>query len=108
MKVLSEKSGWVLLWAQEKDGGCWTSLKLTAAGLEGGRWVKRNWWFGWNGERLSWNTHTNHLAKHHPEIYGWVANWLEFAEMTGLLTRPASLKSPAKEINREISAAKSA
>jgi hypothetical protein len=37
---------------------------------------KRNWWLGWNGERLAKNRDAVLLFKHEPEIYQWVINIL--------------------------------
>lgn len=49
----------------------WRSLKLIHTGGDAGK-RKRNWWLGWNGERLSRNTDARHLAAHHPEVSAWV------------------------------------
>jgi hypothetical protein len=49
----------------------WTSLKLTA---NYGR--KRNWWLGWNGQRVARNTDTKNLSEHHPEILIWIVHVL--------------------------------
>lgn len=50
----------------------WLSLKLVSVTPR----RKRNWWFGWNGERLSRSRDTGLLAEHHPQIYEWVVGVL--------------------------------
>ena len=52
----------------------WRNLKLV---LTARKAPKRNWWFGWNGERLSNSSDAGLLAKHHPAIYQWVVETLQ-------------------------------
>jgi hypothetical protein len=52
--------------ACHKNG--WLSLKLIASG----RRRKRNWWLGWNGDRLARNSDAGRLQDQEPEIYDWV------------------------------------
>jgi len=47
----------------------WYSYKLVCPKRPGGKTTKRNWWLGWNGERLARNKDAAQLAKHFPDIY---------------------------------------
>jgi len=46
----------------------WRSLKLVRLGKA----KKSNWWFGWNGNRLSASKDEQLLSTHHPDIHDWV------------------------------------
>jgi hypothetical protein len=50
----------------------WANLKLVADWHN----QKRNWWFGWNGERLSKSRDAKLLREQLPTIFDWVANVL--------------------------------
>jgi hypothetical protein len=52
----------------------WINLKLVATGQNR---RKRNWWFGWNGERLAQGKDTKLLQEYQPEIFQWVVNILK-------------------------------
>jgi hypothetical protein len=54
-----------------RSNDSWISLKLIRP-----LGKKRNWWLGWNGERLAKNHDAMLLFKHEPEIYQWVINTL--------------------------------
>lgn len=41
--------------------------------------VKRTWWFGWNGERLSRCRDVKLLKTHRPETYQWIEGVLKNA-----------------------------
>jgi hypothetical protein len=56
-----------------KSGGGWRSLKLVRAG----RHKKRNWWLGWNGERLARSSDAGKLYAHHGEVYEKILKYLE-------------------------------
>lgn len=49
----------------------WIGFKLVAPWpAKGGRNARKaNFWFGWNGERMSQNRDVRLLAEHHPEIH---------------------------------------
>jgi hypothetical protein len=53
----------------------WLSLKLSANRRDHGR--KRNWWLGWNGQRLARNHDAALLFAHHLEIYLWLLEVLD-------------------------------
>lgn len=57
-----------------RSSAVWLSLKLvrtTAA-----KAPKKNWWFGWDGKRLSNSSDCKKLAEHHPGIRQWVIDVL--------------------------------
>ena len=70
--VIAQRGGFTLI--ELKRQGGWRSMKLThPRGFVGsGRHRKRNWWLGWNGERLAKNCDAGKLHQYHPDIYAWV------------------------------------
>ncbi len=68
-ELLAEDENWKL-WLSYKDRGWW-NLKLIRD-IEGSFWVKRNWWFAWNGERISGTRDAHLLRKQQPERADWV------------------------------------
>jgi hypothetical protein len=70
MKVVASRDGFVLF---ERDDGTppWRNFKLVRA--EG---PKRNWWLGWNGQRLADGRDRLKLTEHHPEIEQWLMSVL--------------------------------
>jgi hypothetical protein len=51
----------------------WRSLKLVRTTGQKG---KRNWWFCWNGERLSRTSDAGRLYEQSPDVYAWVVSAL--------------------------------
>ena len=51
----------------------WRCLKLVSLA----RTAKRNWWFGWNGERIARSSDAGKLADQHPAVYAWVIEALK-------------------------------
>jgi hypothetical protein len=47
----------------------WRNLKLISTNR---RRKKRNWWFGWNGQRLAESRDVVLLKEHLPDVYDWV------------------------------------
>jgi hypothetical protein len=68
LKISETPDGFVLFERPSKANEVWRSLKLTCSE----RRKKRNWWLGWNGERLARNRDAGLLAEHDPEVYAWV------------------------------------
>ena len=64
------------LCVRDRYGRGWVNLKLTATGSTPTR--KRNWYMGWNGERLSRSSDTAALATHLPDVFSWVMQVLRF------------------------------
>jgi hypothetical protein len=54
----------------------WRTLKLIRLGAPRDQ-RKRNWWLGWNGERLADNADARLLAEHHPRLARWVITTLQ-------------------------------
>ena len=68
---LATVGDFVLFERRDRSTSEWRSLKLVRTGGDAVK-RKRNWYLGWNGERLSRNADTAHLAEHYPEIAAWV------------------------------------
>ena len=66
MRLIGTREKFSLFERGVKDG--WTSLKLVNPSTP----RKKNWWLGWNGERLAKNADAGKLFTHHPETYAWV------------------------------------
>jgi hypothetical protein len=64
---LAEHEGFTLYERIGRGNETWKSLKLVR---REGR--KRNWWFGWNGERLARCHDVSALTEHEPAIHEWV------------------------------------
>jgi hypothetical protein len=62
------------LYVRDRHGRGWINLKLVATGTTPTR--KRNWYMGWNGERLSRSGDSTALALRLPDIYSWVMDCL--------------------------------
>jgi hypothetical protein len=77
--VIAQHDGFTLIELKRQDG--WRSMKLTHRGgfVGSGRRRKRNWWLGWNGERLARNYDAGKLYQYHPDIYAWVVRECEAA-----------------------------
>ena len=70
MKLIG-KVGDFELFERTADGDeDWRNFKLVRTGK--GKFPKRNWWLGWNGERLADNHDARILEEHYPEIYAAV------------------------------------
>jgi beta-lactamase class D len=74
---VASAESWTLYERTGKAGSDWRSLKLIRTG---GRGRKRNWWLGWNGERLARCHDAENLAEHNPEILQWVIDSLKAAD----------------------------
>jgi hypothetical protein len=48
----------------------WRNLRLIRTG--NGKFRKRSWWLGWNGERMSDSRDAKILKEHYPEVYAAV------------------------------------
>jgi hypothetical protein len=72
MIEIARHGGFVLYDRPQASTAEWAALKLVGPD----RKRKRNWWFGWNGERLSRSADCKLLAKHEPGIYQWVCETL--------------------------------
>lgn len=57
----------------ERASGEWRSLKLERID---GQDRKRNWWFGWNGERLAGSNDAKRQRRNHPDVHEWVVETL--------------------------------
>ena len=66
-----ESATWKLFSRDRSDNG-WTPLRLERKDRGFIHNRRRHWWFAWNGQRLSRNHDTGHLAEHHPDAAGWV------------------------------------
>jgi hypothetical protein len=75
MKIIAERDNWRLL-DRDKTSNGWISIKLEACGGRYSKRGKRNWWMGWNGERLARNTDTKLLAEDYPDIHEWAIEQL--------------------------------
>ena len=67
MTTIAKRDGFTLYERPDRASPPWRSFKLVG---RTGR--KRNWWLGWNGERLARNSDTVLLAEHRPEVHAWV------------------------------------
>jgi hypothetical protein len=77
MTALASVGSWTLYERKRRQPGHeWLSLKLVHTGPA----RKRNWWLGWNGERLARCHDADHLAEHHAEIMQWVVESLQAAD----------------------------
>lgn len=63
--------GKFVLFDTEKGREGWTNFKLV-----GPKGKKRNWWLGWNGERLARNADAAKLAKWQPDVLEQVVRFL--------------------------------
>lgn len=71
-EILGRSGKFVLTELVASSANGWRSIKL----VHDGNAPKRNWWLGWNGERLSRNADTRLLATHQPQIHDWVISIL--------------------------------
>ena len=71
--LAAHDDGFVLFERKNGSTAAWLSLKLQRRPRQAG---KNNWWFGWDGTRVSRTTDAGKLAKHHPEILQWVIDVL--------------------------------
>ncbi len=55
-----------------KLNGVWRSFYLRIKHPSTNVRIKRAWWFGWNGERVSKTRDMKLLIEHKPEVYKWV------------------------------------
>lgn len=69
---------WDLYILPDRSSEEWKCLKLVHTDK---RFKKRNYWFGWNGVRMSGSACSNRLAKDWPEIYQVILNWLSSCEV---------------------------
>jgi len=70
--IATRPGGWSLFeYSSTPD---WLNLKLVCDSHH--KMPKRNWWFGWNGARLSDKRDTRLLSEHWPEIHVWVVEVL--------------------------------
>ena len=77
MKVVGRFQDFTLFDRPEKANAGWKSLKLVR---DGTGHPKRNWWLGWNGERLAAGRDQKLLAEHLPAIEEWVVQALLSAD----------------------------
>jgi hypothetical protein len=72
MTPLGATGSFALFERPDKASPPWRSLKL----IRTDKGPKKNWWLGWNGERLAVNNDQRKLAEHHPDIEAWVIETL--------------------------------
>jgi hypothetical protein len=75
MTIAKHPSGFVL-YERGQMSGEWRSLKLVLCDDQQIK-KRRNWWLGWNGERLARNEDARNLSKRNPAIYAWVVETLK-------------------------------
>jgi len=63
----------------KKSGRIWRNIYMRLKKPAKSVQVKRAWWLGWNGERLSRCRDAKLLKAHRPEIYQWVEGVLKNA-----------------------------
>lgn len=73
MKLIGTIENFELFEREGKASPPWRSFKLirTSDG------PKKNWWLGWNGERLAVSNDQRKLAEHHRDIEAWVIETLK-------------------------------
>ena len=72
---------------ERPSGNGWRNFKLVA----NQRRKKRNWWLGWNGERLSEGKDMKLLQEHEPEICEWVVDVLGVSPSTANQSHPSAV-----------------
>ena len=70
MRLIGKVGEFELFESKPASTDGWRSLRLIRTG--NGKFRKRSWWLGWNGERLSENRDAKILEEHYPEIYAAV------------------------------------
>ena len=68
-RILASANEWVLFDTGKGADG-WRDLKLESR--RRGKIPKRNWWFGFNGDRLSGSRDAKLLEEHQPAALRWV------------------------------------
>jgi hypothetical protein len=58
----------------DRSTTAWRCMRLVRHARDAG---KKNWWFGWNGERIARSTDAKNLAEHHPAVHAWVIETLK-------------------------------
>jgi hypothetical protein len=69
---IATNGDFVLFERPNKSALPWRNLKL----IRTSNGPKRNWWLGWNGERLANGKDRKILAEHNPEIERWIISTL--------------------------------
>jgi hypothetical protein len=69
MKLIG-KIGDFELFERSSGSDGWRDLRLIRTGK--GKFRKRSWWLGWNGERFAQNHDFKILEEHYPEIHAAV------------------------------------
>jgi hypothetical protein len=67
MRLIGKVGEFELFESKPVSADGWQSLRLIRTG--NGKFRKRSWWLGWNGERLAENRDAKILEEHYPEIY---------------------------------------
>jgi hypothetical protein len=81
MKIIGEHDHFILM--EVKQGKVWQGLKL----INTSRRKKCNWWFAWDGQRLSETKDAKLLREHEPEIYTWIVKHLRTTASRGAVER---------------------
>lgn len=76
MKLIGATGSFVLFEREDKAMPPWRNFKL----IRTNNGPKKNWWLGWNGERLAVNNDQRKLAEHHPDIEDWLIEILKGTE----------------------------
>ena len=77
LKEVASRDGFTLYELPDGANG-WKNLKLVKHEPGRRKWgTKRNWWLGWNGERLARKRDAEILAKYNPELEAWVIETLQ-------------------------------
>ncbi len=71
-KIFSEFGVFQIWEFPKRAAGGWKTFNLQIKHPSKNRKIKRSWWFGWNGERLSKNKDMGLLNNHKPKVYQWV------------------------------------
>ena len=82
--IARREDGFVLYERPSKISTEWRSFKLEKRVPGRRKWgTKRNWWIGWNGERLSRNRDVGIMAQYDPELMAWVVETLRELSLNG-------------------------
>jgi hypothetical protein len=73
MVQIARREGFTLFERTGAGANGWRSFKLIR---EGRGLKKRNWWIGWDGDRLARTADAGKLREHEPEIYDWMISQL--------------------------------
>ena len=77
-RIVAQANGFSITLLEQQNTVGWNAYVLRGPRRKypNGRWMRRKWWFGHNGERISRNNHMGHLAEHHPTILAWIEETL--------------------------------